>query len=127
MPKRINRTNDGYECDGIHVTSLAPRESQVLLLRALGFGYQEIAEMMNCSINAVKARISNLFYKLNATSSPELIMKAFRSGHLRILSIAVAMLISTLPVKMIDHKQQMARLQRPCARNLCLQQTMKVA
>jgi DNA-binding CsgD family transcriptional regulator len=72
MPKTIKRTEHGYECDGIHVSELTPRESQALLLRAHGLSYRECAEMMNCSANAVQARIGNLFYKLNANSTPEL-------------------------------------------------------
>ena len=117
MPKTIKRTEHGYECDGIHVSELTPRESQALLLRAHGFSYRECAEMMDCSANAVQARISNLFYKLNATSTPELIMKAFRAGHLRFLSIAVAMLLGILPAKLLDNQNQLARVQRVRGRN----------
>lgn len=126
MPKTIKRTDHGYECDGIHVSELTPRESQALLLRAHGYSYRECADMMNCSANAVQARISNLFYKLNATSTPELIMKAFRAGYLRFLSIAVAMLVGMLPAKLLDNQNQLARVQRVRARHEFLLDELKL-
>lgn len=98
MNMHIQRTSTGYQFNGLEVTGLAPRESQVLLLRAAGLNIKECSRSLNCGIQTIKSRTSNLFYKLGAHSTPELIARAFKSGHLRVLTVLLALHVSiTMP------------------------------
>ncbi len=92
----IERTPDGYQFNGLAVTGLAPRESQVLLLRAAGLNINECSRVLNCGVQAVKARTSNLLYKLHATNATDMVIKAIKSGHLRVLMLLIAAHLSLI-------------------------------
>lgn len=87
----IKRIEGGYQLGNLAAIGLAPRESQALLLRANGFSSEACAQAMNCKTGNVQARIRNLFYKMHATTTPELITKCFGSGILRFLSFLIAL------------------------------------
>jgi len=87
----IKRIEGGYQLGKLAAIGLAPRESQALLLRANGFSSEACAQAMNCKTGNVQARIRNLFYKMHATTTPELITKCFGSGILRFLSLVIAL------------------------------------
>lgn len=107
--KPILRIQEGYQLSKLVASGLTPRESHALLLRASGASYKDCAEQMNCSTAAVKARISNLFYKLDAINTPELIAKAFMSGHLKALSFIAAALLCLSGLVMADNKHYLAK------------------
>jgi DNA-binding CsgD family transcriptional regulator len=86
---RILRTDTGYQIGQLHATGLTPRQSQVLLLRAEGNQVKQCADALNCSSANVRQLLTELFYKLRANSSHELIARAFQAGHLRFLSVFV--------------------------------------
>lgn len=88
------RTDTGYCLGNLVAEGLPPRQSQVLLMRALGHSVKEIAETMNCSAANVQQAITNLFFKLGANSSHELVTRAFISDHLRKLSCAALFLFA---------------------------------
>lgn len=110
IKSQLMRTDEGYQFLQLHASGLTPRESQALLLRASGASYKDCAEQMNCSIAAVKARISNLFYKLNAANTPELISNAFISGHLRALSFIAVVLLCTSTLSIAEGKTGINKL-----------------
>lgn len=91
----ITRTEHGYAYNGLEAIGLPPRESQALLLRASGKTGPQCAAIMGCSAANIANRISNLFYKLRADSTPELITKAFKSGTLRFMAIMLALHLGT--------------------------------
>jgi DNA-binding CsgD family transcriptional regulator len=107
----IERTQEGYQFNGLAVSGLAPRESQVLLLRAAGLSINECSRVLNCGAQAVKARMSNLFYKLHANNAPELIAQAFKSGFLRLLLILLAIHMG-IATPLIDQRDALARAGR---------------
>ena len=90
MENKILRTETGYQLGKLHVSGLAPRESQALLLRATGLSINACAQAMNCGKANVQDRIVNLFFKLRVNSTPELITKAFENGFLRFLVLLAA-------------------------------------
>lgn len=106
------RTETGYQCEHLHVSGLAPRLSQVLLLRALGKSIREIAQLLGCSTANIKQAISTLFFKLDADSTPELITRAFQNGYLRFLSIFAALFIGLFATAVIDNHNMAARVSR---------------
>ena len=87
----IKRIENGYQLGKLAAMGLPPRESQALLLAANGLSQNESATLMNCSASNVKGRLTNLFYKVSANSTPELITKCFGSGILRFLSLLIAL------------------------------------
>jgi DNA-binding CsgD family transcriptional regulator len=89
----IKRTANGYQLAGLEAVGLPPRESQALLLKAEGKSTKDIAKIMNCSTSNIVHRIENLFFKLRANSTPELITKAFKNNTLRFLSLLLALFI----------------------------------
>jgi DNA-binding CsgD family transcriptional regulator len=97
MEPRILRTQTGYQLGNLEATGITPRESQALLLRASGFNVDECAKAMGCGKANVQDRISNLFYKCGASSTPELITKAFQSGILRFLSVLLLIQLAIAP------------------------------
>lgn len=94
METKILRTEDGYKLGNLVATGLAPRESQALLLRASGFSVDATAKAMNCGRSNVQDRIVNLFYKLHANSTTELVTKAFQHGFLKFLTLVLAVQLS---------------------------------
>jgi len=86
----IQRTERGYAFNGLEATGLAPQEARTLLLRAAGKSLAECAAFLGCSVNNINARTNNLFFKLRANSTPELIAQAFKSGALRTLALLAA-------------------------------------
>lgn len=83
------RTEKGYTLGNLIVEGLPPRQSQILLMRALGLTAKEIASALQCSASNVEQGINILFFKLKANSSSELVTKAFLSQTLRMLSFAL--------------------------------------
>lgn len=83
------RTERGYTLGNLIVEGLPPRQSQILLMRALGLTAKEIASALQCSASNVEQGINILFFKLKANSSSELVTKAFISKTLRMLSFAL--------------------------------------
>ncbi|QEY15495.1 hypothetical protein D0C16_05600 [Cellvibrio sp. KY-GH-1] len=83
------RTETGYTLGNLIVEGLPPRQSQILLMRALGLTAKEIASTLQCSAANVEQAINILFFKLKANSSSELVTKAFLSQTLRMLSFAL--------------------------------------
>lgn len=114
MENRILRTETGYQLGSLHVTGLAPRESQALLLRATGLSIAACATAMNCGKSSVQDRIVNLFFKLKVDSTPELITKSFQSGFLKFLTLAAAI---HLGIAMPDSQFSRVRITRLHARN----------
>jgi DNA-binding CsgD family transcriptional regulator len=108
---RILRTDNGYKCESLHASGLSARQSQVLLLRALGKPISECAQLLNCSQSNIKQLNTALFYKLRANSSQELITRAFQSGHLQFLSIFTAIFLALFAGNLPDH-QSVARVGR---------------
>jgi DNA-binding CsgD family transcriptional regulator len=111
-PVNIKRTAEGYEFNGLVVSGFAPQESRVLLLRAAGFNVKECSRNLNCGVQAIKSRTSNLFYKLGANSTPELIVKAFKSGHLRLLTLMLALHVSLFAPFLDSQRDVIARTGR---------------
>lgn len=103
IQQKILRTDNGYKCDSLHATGLSTRQSQVLLLRALGKPIAECAQELNCSQSNIKQLITALFYKLRANSSQELVTRAFQSGHLQFLSVFVAIFLGIFASNLPDH------------------------
>lgn len=106
------RTESGYQCGNLHVTGLPRRLSHVLLLRALGNSISECAQVLGCSAANIKQATTELFFKLNADSAPELITRAFQNGHLRFLSVFAALFIGLLCTAITDHHNATARISR---------------
>lgn len=105
----ITRTATGYAYNGLEAVGLPPRESQALLLRANGKTGPQCAEIMGCSPANIANRISNLFYKLRADSTPELITKAFKSGTLRFLAMMLALHLGTTATITTSEENYIAR------------------
>lgn len=97
MEPRILRTETGYQLGNLHVAGVTPRESQALLLRASGMSVDECAKLMNCGKANVQDRISNLFYKFQVRTTPELITKAFQTGALKFLSVLLVVQLVVSP------------------------------
>lgn len=112
MSSPTTRTETGYQHGTLHVSGLAPRLSQVLLLRASGKSQKECAQLLGCSEANVKQALSTLFFKLKADSSPELITRAFQNGYLRFLSIFTALFISLSSPVQVDNHNLNARFTR---------------
>ncbi len=81
------RTAKGYSFGSFAVEGLPPRQSQILLMRASGASVKSIAQTLQCSAANVQQGINNLFYKLNAHSSHELITKAFLRNYLKTFAV----------------------------------------
>jgi DNA-binding CsgD family transcriptional regulator len=82
MNAKILRVENGYKLNCLTATGLAPRESQALLLVAQGHSYKSAAKAMGCGVKTIAGRIQNLFYKLKANNSRQMIANAFQLGHL---------------------------------------------
>lgn len=108
----ILRTNDGYAFNGLNVSGLAPRESQVLLLRAAGMSINACSEALNCGTQAIKSRMNSLFYKLQADNTPELITNAFKNGYLRFMVLLLAMHMSAVSPFIESQRDLVVRNQR---------------
>lgn len=87
MKTRILRTDTGYQLGKLHASGLSPRECQTLLLRATGASISECALELNIGKSSVQDRVTNMFFKLRADSTPELITKAFQNGFLKFLTL----------------------------------------
>lgn len=94
MGIRILRTESGYQLGEFHASGLAPQECRALLLIANGASSNECTKTLNCSRSSMQDRVSNMFYKLNVNSRPQLVGKALQSGFLRFLMLAAAINIS---------------------------------
>lgn len=82
MNAKIMRVDNGYKMEYLTVTGLAPRESQTLLLIALGHSYKSAAKELGVGIKTISGRLQNLFYKLKANNSRQLIANAAHNGNL---------------------------------------------
>lgn len=80
----IQRTEQGYKAEHWEATSLPPRASQVLVLRALGLTCAQAAEELGCGTETVKNRIKDLYYKFQARNNAQLINNAIVAGNLKI-------------------------------------------
>lgn len=65
--------------------NLTPREIEVLHLIAQGLNTREIAERMCLSINTIESHRKNLFVKLGAKNSVDLVLKAINNGMYQLL------------------------------------------
>lgn len=65
--------------------NLTPREVEVLHLIAQGLNTREIAERMCLSINTIESHRKNLFVKLGAKNSVDLVLKAINNGMYNLL------------------------------------------
>jgi DNA-binding CsgD family transcriptional regulator len=109
---RILRTDTGYQIGQLHATGLTPRQSQVLLLRAEGNQVKQCAHALNCSSANVRQLLAELFYKLRANSSHELIARAFQAGHLRFLSVFALIGLCLCGNATNDNPNELARIGR---------------
>lgn len=109
---RIMRTDTGYQIGQLHATGLTPRQSQVLLLRAEGNQVKQCADALNCSTTNVRKLLAELFYKLHAKSSHELIARAFQTGHLRFLSVFALIGLCLCGNATNDNPNDLARIGR---------------
>lgn len=110
-PPLPTRTDSGYSFGSLVAEGLPPRQSQILLMRASGLSIKAIAQALQCSCANVQQGIKNLFFKLDAHSSPELITKAFANKTLRMLSLATAVFLGGFGAQLTDHNT-IARLSR---------------
>ena len=62
---------------------LSDRESEVLMLAAKGYTYQEIAEMIGISINTVSTYTRRIYNKLAVSSKTQAIFEASRLGLMK--------------------------------------------
>lgn len=109
---RILRTDTGYQYGNLHASGLTPRESQVLLMRAQGLQMKQCAHQLDCSVTNIRKLLSALFYKLRATSSTELVTKAFERGNLKFLSILFFIGLCLSGSIMADNPNSMMRTGR---------------
>lgn len=109
---KIERTPNGYAYNGLEASGLSPRQCQDLLLLADGKSHAERANFFNCGPSNIRNIVANLFLKLDADNAPELITKAFKSGVLRILALALALHVSTTAQFMPTQEDVIARYQR---------------
>lgn len=112
MSSPTHRTATGYQCGKLHVTGLPPRQSQVLLLRALGNSRPKCAQLLGCSIANIKQATTELFFKLDADNATELVTRAFECGYLRFLSIFAALFIGLFATTTVDNHNFAARISR---------------
>jgi DNA-binding CsgD family transcriptional regulator len=112
MSAPTQRTETGYQHGDMHVSGLPRRLSQVLLLRASGNSIRKCAQLLNCSDANIKQAVSELFYKLKADSTPELITTAFRNGYLQFRSIFLAFFMCLLAAIQADDNNINARVSR---------------
>lgn len=112
MNRATERTETGYQCGDLHVTGLPRRLSQVLLLRASGNSIRKCAELMNCSDANIKQAVTELFFKLKADSTPELITTAIRDGYLQFRSFVFASCMCLLAAIQADDNNINARVAR---------------
>jgi len=92
-PVKIPDANS-YQFGNLIADKLPRLQAQTLLFCANGFSEKKSAASLNCSPSTVRNAKQTLFYKLGASSSTELITKAFTNAYLRIASIFMAILIS---------------------------------
>lgn len=81
----IKSIETGYQLGNFKTQGLATRESQALLLIANGYSHKAAAREMGCGVKNIDGRIQNLFYKLRASSGPQLIAEAFKKGKLQLV------------------------------------------
>lgn len=62
------------------ISTLTPRETEVLSLVALGLSNDEIAAELHLSGNTVKTHIGNLYAKLHARDRAQLVIAAYEHG-----------------------------------------------
>jgi DNA-binding NarL/FixJ family response regulator len=102
----ILRTKTGYQLGNMEATGLAPRECQVLLLKALGYKNTAAAEYLGCGERTIRGRIENLLYKLKAHNSAQMVANAFKAGNLKIALVIMLAITSTFTN---DHNQRLNR------------------
>lgn len=76
-------------CVGNASENLSSREIEVLHLIAQGLSTREIAEQLCLSINTIESHRKNLFVKLGAKNSVDLVMKAINKGMYNLLEGSV--------------------------------------
>ena len=72
----LNQTN------GQELSTLTPKELDVLRALARGLKNKDIADELSVSVHTVEYHVHNLFLKLNATSRADVLMRAQRQGWL---------------------------------------------
>jgi DNA-binding NarL/FixJ family response regulator len=83
---QILRTEKGYQAQQWEATGLPPRASQVLILRALGLTCAQAANELGCGTETIKNRIKDLYYRMRAHNTAQLINNAIAAGNLKIVN-----------------------------------------
>lgn len=96
--------DNGFALGNLFASGCSPLQNKVLVMRANGQSIKTIAKHLDCSAANIQQALNNLFFKLHANNTPEVIAKAFTKAYLRALGlfgVAIAILISSPSV---DHK-----------------------
>jgi DNA-binding NarL/FixJ family response regulator len=70
------------QVNGQELSTLTPKELDVLRALARGLKNKDIADELSVSVHTVEYHVHNLFLKLNATSRADVLMRAQRQGWL---------------------------------------------
>lgn len=70
------------QANGQELSTLTPKELDVLRALARGLKNKDIADELSVSVHTVEYHVHNLFLKLNATSRADVLMRAQRQGWL---------------------------------------------
>ncbi|HEY1387381.1 MAG TPA: response regulator transcription factor [Ktedonobacterales bacterium] len=70
------------QASGQEVSTLTPKELDVLRALARGLKNKDIADELSVSVHTVEYHVHNLFLKLNASSRADVLMRAQRQGWL---------------------------------------------
>lgn len=68
---------------GVRKNILSPREKEVIIAIAKGYSSNEIANRLFISINTVETHRKNIFFKLNVTSTAQLVAIAIKLGIIK--------------------------------------------
>ncbi len=124
MATKIQRTETGYQAGNIeaHIGELAPREAQLLVLKANGETDKEIAKALGIKPKSLDPRKANIFYKLGVNRCTAAIAVAFQRGLLTHHMLLAATLSTTLngyfsssefvPPRMPQRPAQIVRIYR---------------
>jgi DNA-binding NarL/FixJ family response regulator len=70
------------QANGQELSTLTPKELDVLRALARGLKNKDIADELSVSVHTVEYHVHNLFLKLNAISRADVLMRAQRQGWL---------------------------------------------
>ena len=90
--------DNGFALGNLFASGCSPLQNKVLLMRASGQSIKEAARNLGCSTHNIQQALNNLFFKLHANNTPDLIAKAFCKAYLRalgLLGVAMAILLSS--------------------------------